>query len=192
MSGDEATAAAPSEARLVTRIREGQTEAEAELYQKYADRVYYLGLRLTRSPADAEDIRAETFLRVLYAIRDNQLRSASSLSAYILGTARNVLHEFRRSRQGEKIDPSMGSEPSIPPQESIFFDSDVRKPIEKTIARMKPRERELLRMHYYEELPRAEIARRAGIAEERVRLVKSRALKHFREIYSKISGITQT
>jgi RNA polymerase sigma-70 factor (ECF subfamily) len=189
MSGDEAAAAIPSETQLVTRIREGQTDAEAELYQKFSNRVYYLGLRLTRSPADAEDIRAETFLRVLHAIRDNQLRSASSLAAYILGTARNVLREFLRNRRPGNIDPSSGPEPSMPSHEGIFFDSEVRKAIEETIARLKPRERELLRMHYYEELPRAEIARRSGIAEERVRLVKSRALKHFREIYTKTGGI---
>jgi DNA-directed RNA polymerase specialized sigma24 family protein len=41
-------------------------------------------------------------------------------------------------------------------------------------------------MHFYEELPTEEIARRAAIAPERVRLVKSRALKHFREIHSRL------
>jgi RNA polymerase sigma-70 factor (ECF subfamily) len=191
MSGDEASAAVPSETQLVTRIQEGQSDAEAELYKIYSGRVYYLGLRRTRSPADAEDIREETFLRVLHAIRANQLRSASSLAGYILGTARNVLREFIRRRQAENIDASPASEPSTSSHEGIFFDSDVRKAIEETIARLKPRERELLRMHFYEELPRAEIARRSGISEERVRLVKSRALKHFRAIYAKVGGINK-
>ncbi len=72
--GAATTAAASFETRLIARIQAGQTEAEGELYQEYSERVYYLGLRETRSPADAEDIREETFLRVLQAIRGNELR----------------------------------------------------------------------------------------------------------------------
>jgi DNA-directed RNA polymerase specialized sigma24 family protein len=42
-------------------------------------------------------------------------------------------------------------------------------------------------MHFYDELPTEEIARRVAIAPERVRLVKSRALKHFREIHTRLT-----
>jgi len=185
MSADKAS---PSfEAELVAKIQGGQTEAEAELYDKYAARVYYVALRQTRSPQDAEDVRAETFFRVLEAIRGNHLRSPSSVAAFILGTARNVLHEFMRRSQADGTDQSRAREPSVPSHEHLFVDSEVRSAIEQTIARLKPRERDLLRLYYYEELPRNEIARLTGIAEERVRLVKSRALKHFREIYTRLN-----
>jgi RNA polymerase sigma-70 factor (ECF subfamily) len=185
MSADKAS---PSfEADLVAKIQGGQTEAEAELYEKYSARVYYLALRQTRSPQDAEDVRTETFIRVLQAIRGNQLRSASSIAAFILGTTRNVLHEFMRRYQAEDTDRSRTREASVPSHEHLLLDSDVRSAIEQTIARLRPRERDFLRLYYYKELPRNEIARRTGIAEERVRLVKSRALKHFREIYTRLN-----
>jgi RNA polymerase sigma factor (sigma-70 family) len=185
MSADKAS---PSvEAELVAKIQGGQTEAEAELYDKYSARVYYLALRQTRSPEDAEDVRAETFFRVLQAIRGNHLRSASSVAAFILGTTRNVLHEFTRRCQAENTDQSRIPEAGVPSHEHLFLDADVRRAIEQTIDRLKPRERELLRLYYFDELPRGEIARRTGIAEERVRLVKSRALKHFREIYARLN-----
>lgn len=188
MSADRAS---PSvEAELVAKIQGGQTAAEAELYDKYAVRVYYLALRQTRSPQDAEDVRAETFFRVLEAIRGNQLRSTSSVAAFILGTARNVLHEFKRRDQAGNTDQSRIPEASIPSHEHLFVDSDVRKAIEQTMSRLKPRERDLLRLYYYEELPRDEIAGRIGVAEERVRLVKSRALRHFREIYMRLNAKT--
>jgi DNA-directed RNA polymerase specialized sigma24 family protein len=48
----------------------------------------------------------------------------------------------------------------------------------------------MLRMHFYEELPTEEIAQRFGIARERVRLVKSRALQHFREVYKRSDAVT--
>lgn len=42
-------------------------------------------------------------------------------------------------------------------------------------------------MLFYEELGTDEVAREVAIAPERVRLVKSRALKHFREIHHRLT-----
>ncbi len=157
------------------------------MYQKYASRVYYLALRESRSTHDAEDVRAETFLRVLQAIRNNQVRSKGSLPSFILGTTRNVLHELfhRRRQRGVTSQPEEAELPTPPPEE-LFLETEVRQAVEQTIARLKPRERVLLRLHFYEELPTDEIARRVGIAPQRVRLVKSRALIHFREVYKRL------
>jgi RNA polymerase sigma-70 factor (ECF subfamily) len=178
---------AAADVELVASIQSGHSGAEAALYEKYAARVYYLALRESRLPHDAEDVRAETFLRVLQAIRGNHLRSAASLAAFVLGTTRNVLHElFQRRRQAGKSTQPENAELPTPPHEELFLDSEVQRAIERTIVRLKPRERDLLRLHYYEELPTHEIARRVGIAPERVRLVKSRALKHFREVYKRL------
>lgn len=178
--------------QLVANIQNGHSEAEAVLYERYAARVYYLALREARSPYDAEDVRAETFLRVLQAIRKNNLRSPAALASFILGTTRNVLHElFLRRRQAEKCMEPDSVQLTTPSHEKHFLDSEVQRAIERTIVRLKPRERDLLRMHFYEELPPHEIARRSGIAPERVRLVKSRALKRFREFYSRTNRATE-
>jgi RNA polymerase sigma factor (sigma-70 family) len=67
-----------------------------------------------------------------------------------------------------------------------FLEDGVKAAIERTFARLKPRERDFLRMYYYDELPKEEIARRTGITGERVRLLKSRALKSFREMYLRL------
>lgn len=183
--------AAPADTELVLNIQNGQSDAEAALYERYSQRVYYLALRESRSPQDAEDVRAETFLRVLQAIRGNSLRSAASLASFILGTTRNVLHELflRRRQAGRTTDPE-AAEPATPSHEELFLESEVQQAVEHTIRRLKPRERDLLRLHFYEELPAGEIARRVGIAPERVRLVKSRALKRFREVYGRLRRTT--
>lgn len=180
-----------ADVELVASIQSGHSGAEAALYEKYAARVYHLALRESRLPHDAEDVRAETFLRVLQAIRANSLRSPAALASFILGTTRNVLHElFQRRKQAGITKEPEAADLSTPSHEKQFLDAEVQNAIERTIVRLKPRERELLRMHFYEELPTQEIARRAGIAPERVRLVKSRALKHFREYYWRLSRAT--
>jgi RNA polymerase sigma factor (sigma-70 family) len=181
-----------ADTELVANIRHGHSEAEATLYERYAAKVYYLALRESRSPHDAEDVRAETFLRVLQAIRADRLRSPEGLASFILGTTRNVLHElFQRRKQAGNTKEPAAEDLSTPSHEEHFLNAEVQHAIERTIARLKPRERDLLRMHFYEELPTPEIARRAGIAPERVRLVKSRALKHFREFYWRLDRAIQ-
>ena len=178
----------PTDSDLVANIQNGQSESETALYQKYSAKVYYLALRDSKSQQDAEDVRGETFLRVLQAIRGNRLRSAESLPAFILGVTRNVLREFyaRRRQAGEAVESRTG-ELSSPSHEGAFLDREVSLAVQKTIERLKPRERAVLRMCFFEELSTEEIARLVEIAPERVRLVKSRALKRFREIHSRSS-----
>ena len=177
----------PTDTELVASIQNGRSEAEAALYQKYSAKVYYLALRESKSSHDAEDVRAETFLRVIQAVRNNQVRSAEALPAFILGVTRNVLRELyaRRKQAGEEISTEDVHLASAS-QEHSFFSREVQLAIEKTIERLKSRERTILHMCFYEELSTEEIATRMSIAPERVRLVKSRALKRFRELHDRI------
>jgi len=177
-----------TDTEIVAGIQNGYTESESALYEKYSARVYYLALRETRSQHDAEDIRADTFLRVLQAIRGNHVRSAEALGSFVLGVTRNVLREFyaRRRQMGDAV-PVEEANLSIPSHERAYLDREVNIAIRRTIERLKPRERQVLQMLFYEELPTEEVARQVAIAPERVRLLKSRALKHFREIHRRLS-----
>lgn len=167
---------------------QGEADSEAALYEKYSARVYYLALREAKSPQDAEDVRAETFLRVLQAIRNQQVRSAEALPAFILGVARNVIRElFARRRQMGNAVPAEEAELATPSHERIFIDHEVQVAIRKTIEKLKPREQGVLRKIFYEELGTEQVAREVAITPERVRLVKSRALKHFREIHHRLT-----
>ena len=179
-----------SDADLVQGIQKGLQAAGTDLFEKYSARVYYLALRKLRSYTEAEDVRAETFLRVFRAIQNQQVRSPESLSLYILGTARNVILETIRNPQWVARASGLIDLPS--PEQDPEIDKDVQRAVEVTIGRLKPKEREFLRLHYYEDLPKEEIARRIGIDAERVRLLKHRTLKSFREIYLRLKKITDT
>jgi RNA polymerase sigma-70 factor (ECF subfamily) len=173
----------PADADLVQRIQAGDTGAGEILYGRYSARLYYLALVRVRSPQDAEDIRSETLLRVLSAIRDGEIRSPAALASFCLRTLDHVVLETgRKQKRAERL---LTEEPAFAVQEH-FLDDGVKAAIERTFARLKPRERDFLRMYYYDELPKEEIARRTGIAGERVRLLKSRALKSFREMYLRL------
>jgi RNA polymerase sigma-70 factor, ECF subfamily len=172
---------------LVSNVEQGDKLAEGALYEKYSSRVYFLALGELHSREDAEDVRAETFLRVLQALRQGQLRKPDSLPSYIVGIALNVIREFTRKKSAtEPLDGRDLEAAGERSAESAFLDQETRLAIADVAKRLKPRDREFLRMFYYEELPREEIARVLGVSEERVRLIKSRALKRFREVYEKL------
>jgi RNA polymerase sigma-70 factor (ECF subfamily) len=178
-----------SDTDLVRLIQNGDSAAGGELFQKYGPRIFYLALRDLRSRTDAEDVRAETFLRVLTAIRLRRVETPEMLSSFIHGTARNIVLETLRSplrAAGREVPDSGGPEPDP------MLDEEVTVAVQSALARLKPREREFLRLHYYEELPKEEIARRIGVDEARVRLIKSRALKSFRDMYRRLKKTADT
>jgi RNA polymerase sigma factor (sigma-70 family) len=153
------------------------------LYEHFSERVYFIALKELRSHADAEDVRNETMLRVIEAIRADRVSTPDALTSFVIGTARNVMRESLRKlhRVEPMADRDFAGESATP-----FTDHTVQKAIETVISRLKPRERDFLRLYYFEELPRDEISERLGIHQDRVRLIKSRALKSFKEIYGRL------
>jgi RNA polymerase sigma factor (sigma-70 family) len=104
-----------------------------------------------------------------------------------VGIALNVIRESRRQQFG--TEPLADHEAELvgdASPEKVFLDQEVSRSITEVVKQLKPREREFLRMYYYDELPKQEIARVLGVKQERLRLIKSRALQKFREIYRKL------
>lgn len=179
----------PTDVELVADIWAGRRPAETQLYERFAQRVFYLALRCLKRREDAEDARAETFLRVLQALRGAKLRSPEALPAFVLETVRNVIRErLRRASRSRQIDPHDSCQAAALIVDPPAFDPYAQRALEHTLREMAPRDRAFLRMYYYEDLTREEISRRLGIKEERLRLIKSRALKRFREEFARLSA----
>jgi RNA polymerase sigma factor (sigma-70 family) len=178
-----------SDTELVTRIGQSDEAAEAALYEKYSSRVYFLALSELHSRDDAEDVRAETFLRVIQALRQDKLRKPEALAAFLVGIALNIIREH--NRRGANLQPLAEEEYELADDhslESAFLDTEVNQALEEAAESLKPRERDFLRMYYYEEMSKEEISRALGIQEDRLRLLKSRTLKKFGEMYKKLAG----
>ncbi len=177
-----------SNQELVARIRQSDAEAEAVLYEKFSARIYFTALSETHSKEDAEDVRAETFLRVIQALRADKLRSADSLPSFIVGITLNVIREIIRQKyRAESLEDYEYDIASNSSLESALLDAETSRALEEAARELRPREQQFLRMYYYDELPKEEIARKLDIKEERLRLIKSRALQRFREIYKKMT-----
>src|SRR5688500_13863565 len=83
----------PIDSDLVLNVQQGDNVAEDQIDRKYSDRLYFLALSELHSHQDAEDVRSETFIRVIQAVRQGKLRKPESLGSFVVGIALNVLPE---------------------------------------------------------------------------------------------------
>lgn len=86
-----------SEADIIRRCRQGDTEAFAELVLEYQHRVYNLIYRMCGRAADAEELTQETFLRAFE--RMEQFRGDSRFYTWLFRIAANMAMSHRRRRK---------------------------------------------------------------------------------------------
>ena len=171
---------------IVRKIADGETVGEDELYHRFSQRVYFIALRELRKKEEAEDATSEVFIRLIQGLRTGKLRSAEALPSFVTGITLNVIREFRR--QGSRLEEFDGDRHDTAgthSAEKSLIEQESFKAAERCLASLKERDRQFIRMYYLDELPAAEISRKLGVKLERLRLIKSRALKKFREEVSR-------
>ncbi|WP_007027039.1 sigma-70 family RNA polymerase sigma factor, partial [Saccharomonospora iraqiensis] len=94
---DGATADSVS-AGLIDRLRAGDDTALGELFEAHEPAVRRLARGLVTDPAEADDITAETFFRVLQAVRRGS-GPRDNVRAYLMTVARRVAWEWQGSRR---------------------------------------------------------------------------------------------
>jgi RNA polymerase sigma-70 factor, ECF subfamily len=103
----------PIETRMVARVTPSETEARRQetAAQRQArferdalpflDQLYAAGLRMTRNPADAEDLVQETFLKAFAAF--HQFEEGTNLKAWLYRILTNTYINSYRKRQRQPI-----------------------------------------------------------------------------------------
>ncbi len=88
------------EGELVARLRQGDTAALEQLYQRYFDRLYSLVFhQVDRNQDIAEDIVQETFLAVLNSV--GKFRGQSKLYTWLCSIAYHKIADFYRRQERE-------------------------------------------------------------------------------------------
>ncbi|ATE51922.1 RNA polymerase subunit sigma-24 [Actinosynnema pretiosum] len=88
---------------LLARVRAGDDAAFGELYSRHADAVRRFALRHVREHAEADDLAAEAFFRVLQAIRRGS-GPTEHVRTYLLTTARRVAWEWSGRRRDVPVE----------------------------------------------------------------------------------------
>ncbi len=145
------------------------TPTDEEVIRRYADAVYKLAYARTGSRVDAEDVFQEVFLR--YVKNKPAFRDEEHRKAWLLRVTVNCAKSLTRSFWNRRTEGL---------SENLIFDNVEEYDLSCELARLKPQEREVIHLFYYEDMSTKEIASVIGISESAVRTRLSRARKALR------------
>jgi len=175
----------------VQRLIAEDPETERHFTDYFGD---LLSLKLRsrlRSPAQVEDARQETFVRVLTALKKKaSLATPESLGAFVNAVCNNVLLETYRSagRTTPLDDQPEEPEDSQPGAEWRVLKSEERDKVRQAIAGLPPRDRDLIRWLFFEDRDKDDVCRELNVDRGYLRVLFHRAKQRFRERFQAAAG----
>jgi RNA polymerase sigma factor (sigma-70 family) len=174
------------EQTLVAPARETPAEADLafeRLYRSCRDDVYAYAAGLLRDRSAAEEVTATAFERA-FRRRHRFDRGRGSARAWLFGIARNAaLDELRRRRRQAELssDPVDPAEVAAESREGLAGHGERRAVVVAALAKLEPRERELIALKFFAGLSNAEIAALLGISESNAGTKLHRVITKLRE-----------
>ena len=181
---DAAAANAERDAALIERYRAGDRSAFDELVRRYQRPLYYLCLRYVRVEADAKDLAQRTLVKAYSALAG--FRAASSFRTWLYRIAINFCLNHLRDRKREEMRPELGESLIAPPSggDRALIERERGARLRDAIAELPPKQRMVLELRVYDELPFREVAELAGCSENSAKVNFHHAVKRLRAIMS--------
>jgi RNA polymerase sigma-70 factor, ECF subfamily len=166
---------------LLQRARQFDKQALAEVYDRFSPAIYAYAMRLLGNNDLAEECVAETFSRLLRALR-NGGGPQEYLRAYLYRVAHNwITDHYRRNPPLVPLDPELRaaeqSEPHVAAAEAIE-----RQQVRAALALLTSDQRQVITLKYLENLDTAEIAAALDKPAGAVKALQHRALAALRRI----------
>ena len=179
-----------SDEDLLSRARQGDDEAFANLCERHRRRVWRTVSAVTRRGVDAEDLMQETFIKAYCAL--GSFRGEAPFSAYLTRIAVNVAHDFAKSAWRRRVQFWKENRPDEPDLNALSVDDtaaqdEVKRRVRRAVATLGPKERVPIHLIYFEEFSLAEVARLEGIPESTIR---SRVKAGMRQLERQLSDLT--
>ena len=154
--------------------------AEAELCRRLGPRIRLYGLKHLRSDAAAADLMQEVLVLLLGKLREQGVREPKQVASFALGTARQMVIDWRRSgarrvRILEKFPIDLT--PAEAEEEAEPFDAERLK---RCMSALPERERAVLVMTFYDDRPADAVAQELKLSAGNVRVIRHRGLERLR------------
>ncbi len=161
---------------------------EAELADRFTDRLCMFAARRLNDAAAAEDVAQETLRRVVEAVRANRIENMAALPAFVFQTARNICMHWTRSAGREQQalsrfqSESSGMTADTSDALNAIITEERRVLVRTAMADLRDDDRGLLSMLYYEGLDTEAAANRLKVTQAALRVRKHRALQRLAEL----------
>jgi RNA polymerase sigma-70 factor, ECF subfamily len=161
--------------------------ATEEHFSRYFGELVFIKLRARRlEPHVIEDIRQETFLRVLQALRKGSIRKAEAIGGFVNSVCNNVALEFQRAGSRTTL---FEQAPDTPDRsvdsERDLIEGERRAHVRSLMERMPARNRRLLTAVFLDERPIDEVCGEFGVDRNYLRVLLFRARAQLRQAVRK-------
>lgn len=179
-----------SDAELVSRTLAGDTRAFDDLVTRYRERIFRVAWHMLRSPAEADDVTQEVFIRAFRSL--NKFRGDAGFFTWLYRIAANMVytHARKQTRQRE-IHQQAHTEGdwyclAVKTPEELTASGEIKQLVEQGLMHLDPRFREVLVLREIEGLETAEVSEILGVPEG---TVKSRLFRAHDELREWIMGL---
>jgi len=177
----------PEQERMLVEGARRDPEAFRQLYNHYFPKVYaYVSYRMGRV-GDAEDLVAETFLKMVEGLDGFAWRGAGSCAAWLFRIAHNLVNDFyRRGQRTEEaipLDelPELRASTLLP--EDVILQKEKFAYLRRLIGSLSPRRQEVITLKFFGGLPNKEIAALLELDERTVASHLCRGLEELHRRY---------
>lgn len=170
-----------TELELLEEIAGGNESAFNLLYDKYAGKVYAMGIKYLKSPFLAQDAVQEIFVKIWN--NRGQLPYVRSFPAWLGTISRNqLINELQKQVPMEVLEESHpGARHEIVPVAGSEIDfRELEQLIKKGVESLSPRQQQIYKLSREEGLSHKQIAVQLSISYDVVREHMSKALKNLR------------
>jgi RNA polymerase sigma-70 factor (ECF subfamily) len=177
-------------------LEKGDQQAYAELMKNYRDALYFMLLKMTNNPQDADDLTIEAFGKAFKNL--NQYTPNYAFSTWLFRIASNNCIDFmRRKRRTVNAvnsppddDQNNNTEQQIPsdtmdPEESMIRDQKIET-MHAVVEKLKPHYRKLIELRYFKEYSYEEIANEMNLPIGTVKAQLFRAREFLSNLLQKI------
>jgi RNA polymerase sigma-70 factor (ECF subfamily) len=173
----------------VERLRSGDFRTQ-EHFVAYFSELIQLKLRARlRTPQAIEDVRQETFARVLSALRTpGGIRQPERLGPFVNSICNNVLLEhYRANAHDNPLEEETENELPDPLIDVLgtVAARQMEQKVREILEELSERDRRILRAVFLEELDKDEVCREFGVDRDYLRVLLHRAKQSFKSVYLK-------
>jgi len=167
----------PEEGHLVHQAKSGDSEAFAQLYDAYVERVYrYVYFRVSDDQT-AEDLASQVFLKAWEGLERFEMKG-SPFVAWLYTIAHNLVVDHYRTRKDcvalEEVIPLASEEDPLDEQVWVTFDLETMR---DALQFLNEEQQQVLTLRFIAELSTGHIAKIMGKREGAIRALQMRALQ---------------
>ena len=154
-----------NEKDLLVRVAEGDAVAFRQLFDHYRNKIYSLGMYLTRSEVQAEEIVQDVFLKVWE--KRTELSGIQYFNGWLRTVAKNTCSNYLRDLAVEKLAMSRlldKAEATTASAESSVIEKEYRQIVEEAIQRLPPQQKKVYILSRQTGKKQEEIARELNIS----------------------------